>query len=417
MSRTSRTLKAGKGKKKSDADVLSAQDSIKSVSVEKTTYKPAGDVVNIFTIYDHFGHLAQIKFDRNRNVPKQLLKVIGLTLHFHHHLTCIIINQGLNKPCLHELHRFLTHANNNITDLCLDDTSLGDGGYDVLLQSTSHLTNLSIARCKLDDEAVKKLALKLMHPMPASQTLLLLNLASNSMTDIGAKFLAFALRTNRRLVYLNVSDNSISDDGVGAICSSLEEFVVSHDEMVQARSKRLNYLRDKHKLAADIFQELKSTDFKLLKKKGPKPGTTNIATNCPTKKSKDDEEGNMDAHLLEMAEAMAAQKLGELNEPFITDNVYSKDDIFYCKGNNTLAYLNLNYNNITYPSLKKFVFVLTYQNGIKRLPRGLVHLSIEGNNIPAACPELNQINAILSSYLISNAKASLVSVVKKKVAI
>ncbi|WP_337219594.1 hypothetical protein, partial [Vibrio parahaemolyticus] len=46
---------------------------------------------------------------------------------------------------------------------------------------------------------------------------------------------------------------------------------------------------------------------------------------------------------------MAESQIGRYKDPFAKKNLEIKDDVVYCLGNNTLCYLNLSYNNLSYP--------------------------------------------------------------------
>ncbi|KAJ8711839.1 hypothetical protein PYW08_008793 [Mythimna loreyi] len=75
---------------------------------------------------------------------------------------------------------------------------------------------------------------------PAEPTLLVLNLSSNHITDVGAKHLAEALRNNRHLRYLNISDNHVGDDGAKFIFEVLAEFPLNNNE-IQDKKRILMY--------------------------------------------------------------------------------------------------------------------------------------------------------------------------------
>lgn len=365
------------------------------------------NTVKINTVYDCFGNLIHLVFDKNKTVSKQLFKLIELFIRFHKFMTRITVNRGIDNQCLHELNKLVLLA--NITDVCLDNTGIRDGNYDLFLEDPNcTLKNLSMSRCKIDDAVVKRMAIDLRYPLPASKTLLILNLAANLITDAGANYLAEALRTNRQLVYLNLSDNNITDLGAQEIFDTLKDFSVTDEEMLALRHRKVNYMKERNALVNQIAEELKSTDQtsqdKFTKKKSVKPATITPLTASKKGNEKDLKTGcdkssiDLDTIWMKKAKILADTRMGQFADPFSAEYVYFKDDETYCFGNNTLAYINVSYTGITYYTVKKIHMVLLTQQTQNRTPKGLVNVTLEGNLIPSKCRELAEIDQMLMFF-------------------
>ncbi|KAG6460290.1 hypothetical protein O3G_MSEX011887 [Manduca sexta] len=373
-------------------------------------------IVRIITIYDSADNLTQIKFDNNYHVPQIIVKLIGMIIQFQTNLTTFTINRGLTASIIYEMFKFL--PNSHITDICLDNTFLQQANYHILLDNQSCLRHLSLSRCKIDDIVVDNIASRLRHPSPASKTLSLLNLSSNKITDLGAKYIGEALRSNRQLCYLNLASNSISDDGATFILNSLTEFPMTYEEVIQARTRHVTYLKEKNNLITKMMKELKAGDIdrKPLKKKVPRP-----TSSASGKKGKMDREGslksipdskslgNVEAIFYEKATNIAEAAIGEFTDPFCATEINSKEGVVYSFGNNTLSYINLAYNNLSYFTLRKLLSVLLYQKCLNRKPRGIVNVCIEGNCLPHTCRELKQLDEVLEMGLLASRRLSAVS--------
>ncbi|KOB79017.1 Uncharacterized protein OBRU01_01306 [Operophtera brumata] len=407
---TDRTKTRGKTKNKqthSLAELGSSQE-----IVENSSNAPLIDSkhVRIYAIYDSFDKLVHIKFDKNKYIPRSILKIIGLIIKFQSHLTSITINRGLDVYIVHEISKIL--PNSHITDICLDGTFLKNANYYILLENSSCIRHISLARCMIDDMMLKKISENLAYPLPSSKTLCVLNISSNRITDSGVKYLAEALRSNRQLRYLNLADNSITDDGASAILNILVEFPLSWEDVIKSRERRMKYFREKNKLVAKILVELrrdKNYDKKSARKKTAIPSNNfskkagkGIEDEQSTKALADTNRSvlNTDPFIFDRAEDMAVNAIGLFADPYSPNNTTLKDGIVYCTGNTALSYLNLSYNNLGYFSLKKILSVLKYQKFLDSKPRGLINMCIEGNCTPVVCKELTQINAILEIGLI-----------------
>ncbi|CAG5037533.1 unnamed protein product [Parnassius apollo] len=395
----------------SKTDALSDRED-KKVIIHKVS--SAEDIVHIVTVLDNNEDLVQISFEKNKHIPRIVVKIIGLIIKFHPQLNSVIINQGADLYTIYELKKILVIS--NITDVCLDGCCLDN--YDILLENKSVLRHLSLCRCKIENDVLQNIATKLTYPNPASKFLSVLNLASNRITDIGAKCLANVLRSNRCLIYLNLSDNRITDDGAIELLGSLQEFCLTPEEILASRARYLSFLKIKNDLIDNTVKELRVGDL------GKAPAKKKPALSVPTtlkKKAKGNErEGflhsvpettasiidSSHAILYDKALSIVQTSLGDFTDPFFSNNTCVKDEAMYCIGNNTLSYLNLAFNDLSYIFLKKLLNVLTYQKKVDMKPRGLIYVSIDGNNLPVLCDELKEIETILEMGIKGNLNAS-----------
>ncbi|CAG9796177.1 unnamed protein product [Diatraea saccharalis] len=359
------------------------------------------DILYINAVYNYNNNLVQIKFANTCTIPRLVLKIIGLIIKYHTHLTSIIINKGINEYSMYELGKLLPLS--NITDICLDGTYLKNANYQLLFEQQSSMRQLSLARCSIDDVVLEVIANALIHPSPASKFLSILNLSSNIISDSGIISLANALRTNRALNYLNLSNNMISDRGMTCILDTLVRFPLSLSELVASRSRHIEFMKDKSERIMNLATELRSYDIdkRSIKQKSMKTlkkGKVLTERDTSLKNINEIDNSNQEA-LFEKATAIVEATLGSFKDPFNKNNTFVKDNITYCFGNNSLYYLNVSYNNWSYLSLKKLLTVLIYQKTINRKPRGLINLSIEGNLIPEHCKELSLIDSLLNECL------------------
>ncbi|RVE53529.1 hypothetical protein evm_001899 [Chilo suppressalis] len=377
--------------------ILGTQQDDQDVFQNPHALKHACDI-HITAVYDTADHLVQLIFQNNREIPRLIFKIINLMIHYYNFLNTITINKGLQGYSLYEISKFLPLS--HITDICLDNTFIEEGNYYLLLENKCMLRHLSLRRCSINDEAVEKLANNLIYPNNGSKSLSILNLATNKITDEGAKYLAEALRTNRQLSYLNLADNRITDIGATYLFDSLLEFPLTCSEIFASRSRKMTYLKEKNEHIARIVKTLRTNDFekRVAKRKTIKPPVSakmrereNSLKFVPTSKSLVD----LNKIMYDKAADMAENLLGIFFDPFDKENTREEDGIMYCNGNNTLCNLNLAYNNLSYIILKKLLTVLKYQREMGRTPKGLISVTIEGNYMPVSCRELEQIDNMI----------------------
>lgn len=70
----------------------------------------------------------------------------------------------------------------------------------------------------------------------------------------------------------------------------------------------------------------------------------------------------------------------------------------------TLVYFNMAFNNLSYLSLVKLQNVIQYQNNYRSTEKGLMKIVIEGNNLPISCPEIAQVEEIITKNIIKNSR-------------
>ncbi|XP_045507542.1 uncharacterized protein LOC123703535 [Colias croceus] len=402
-------MKKGKSKAKltSRMDVDSEDRDGKS-DVFDTSFSTTSKTLKITALYDANDNLIKLKFLKNKLIPQKIWKIIGLMIQFQTYLTNITINGGLDQYTIYEISKFLNTS--HLTELILDYSFLGEANYYLLFESENPLRYISLAGCGIDNTIVQTIASRLAYPLPASKKLRILNLSSNKITDSGAKHLADTLRSNRHLTYLNIAGNRISDVGASYLFDVLSEFPLLTDEIMQSRQRHMDYLKHKNDVIAKILQDLKAGDFekRASKRKSLRPPST-----PSTKRGKLDKEGslkslvdpnaksliNVDMLLYDKAINMAENAIGDFEDPFSSSNTCVRDGILYCKGNNSLSYLNIGFNNLSYVSLNRILNVLLYQKSLDRRPSGLINIVIEGNPMPASSLKINEIDDIIDKGL------------------
>ncbi|CAH0599079.1 unnamed protein product [Chrysodeixis includens] len=409
-----------KGKGKSKAPKPPSTEATESIDVPSSTLISMNSdlkdetIIRIESVYDSSYNLVHIRFHNNKTIPSSILKIIGLIIKFYPTLTMISINSGLQMQAMYQISKFLPLS--KITDICMDYTYLREANYHVLLDHKG-LKTLSISKCKITDTVLKTICNKLMYPNTACKTLFALNISTNIITDVGAKYLADMLRTNRNLSYLNVADNGITDEGAEHLFDCLSEFPLKPNELLAKRTRHMAYLKEKSEMIIKTVQELKINDYekKMGRRKSVKPMVSlkkkekeMVAPEAQRSLS------HMDTMFLEKAEALVENILGHFHDPYSPEDTFFKDGQVYCYGNNTLSYLNVAYNNLTYSSLKKLCDVIVTQKYLARKPRGLVNVVIEGNFLPERCEELKQIDEILEAALPSYRKGSTASSMRKR---
>lgn len=334
------------------------------------------NVVNVKAIF--YGEtLEQIKFLNNKHISRDIIKIVGLAAEFQVQLTSITINKGMDKGTVYELAKILQKS--NINDLNFDDAFCQEGYYDLLLEHPSKLKSLSLARCKIKDSTVIKMADKLVYTATGSQTLSILNLSSNRITNDRARALSEALRSNRSLTYLNLANNWIDDDGALSIIKVLQPFLLKFTEIQAVKARKMVYLRKLNSIVPKHDIALNSADKV---KKKPK-----VVRRKPKPSADDDNDDGYKMHFT-IQDDSDVHAIGEFDDPLYSTTI--TNGLTYCNGNYSLAYLNMAYNNLSYCILEPFVSLLKIQrincNTINR--SGLISVVLEGNPLPASCKEI-----------------------------
>jgi hypothetical protein len=382
-----------------------------------TTAISSEDIIPITAYYDSHNHLAEISIvNCPVKISRKVIQAISLCLPFHSFLTKLTIRKGgLHSSLLYEIGKMLPHS--QITEVCLDDTSVPEGNYYVLLDQVTHLKHLSLSRCNLGDDICKEIFTRINYGRPA-QNLVVLDLSSNSITDLGAKYIGSTLRKNRQLVHINLAGNFITDIGLSLILKHLAEFPLDHEETIERSLKSMEYYRNKMEVYKNCMAQL-SNQAKM--DEMPVAGTEKrlSASNRHhrLKKSRRSLKSVIEElNPTEIAEKMTKEIVGEFVYPYDKENVYKKADSFYCVGNLKLCSLNLAFNNLEFTSLTKMIDVLEYQSSAEKGPQdtGLMRLVLEGNNFPKSSVELEKIGIYLSRVCLAQLPTPLVGSGKRR---
>lgn len=351
-------------------------------------------IVPITAYYDPHGHLTEIAITVcSFPLHRKVIQAINVCVPFHSFLTKLVIRKGcLDYLLVYEVGKLLPHS--NLTDVCLDDSYVPEGNYYVLLDQASDIRYLSLNRCKINDAVCKEIASRLDFERPAEKSLMVLDLGSNKITDVGAKYFGEVLRRNRHLLHLNFQGNRISDTGLGFILKSLCEFPLTSDEIIDKKRRKYEYLRRKNEVYEHCLEEVTRMQKP---EKSLHSYSLHGSRHAKFKKTKKSMSNLVEESLAGMAEKMTLELLGPLNDPFDDDCCIIKDNYIYSTGNLKLCSLNVAYNNIEFPSLPRILEVLKYQFRLEKNPSrtGLVRLVLAGNYLPDFCSELDSIQMYL----------------------
>lgn len=404
-------------REKSSTHLLSKPESVHR-KIDKELSSPT---VPCIIVYDINRQAVELVFKRCE-VPHTALQLIAFCLPYQANLTRLTFHWvQLRAATLYEIANFL--PNSFITDVCLDDCPLREANYYTLLENTSSLRNLSLDRCSLGDPGCEKLAMCLVHPLPASSKLVTLSLAINCIGDSGARALAVVLRSNRTLLHLNLSGNYVSDIGAEYILSSLTEFEMTFEEIVKTRKRRIIYMEKRRKVYDKFYAQLLESstqqatlqtqyDSKTTKKKPELRGRA--SPSVMIKASTSSRTGRpmalgIDA-VASKAELMTNESMGPWLEPFSAAETIPSDDNtrIFSRGNRILCSLNLSYNLIGYFTAVKLVQVLRYQESVREENlqgmdelTGLLRVVVEGCPMPSNCTEMEEIHAMLDRFVLT----------------
>ncbi|XP_060806111.1 uncharacterized protein LOC106131408 [Amyelois transitella] len=363
----------------------------KPLSIQEITNVDTTNKIPITAYYDASGHLAEIAINKSKlKINRKIIKCINICLPFHPALYKISIKSGLTCDVLYEVAKMLPHS--NITDVCLDDTSIPEGNYFILLDRLTPLKMLSLKRCKINDIVCMEIS-KRIDLGGNGAALSVLDLGSNQITDRGIWYLADVLRRNRSLRHLGLSDNKITDYGFKFIMNHLKEFQMNKEEILGRKRRRIEFIRNvglnnlvkRRDSASDgVVNHETQVHFRRGKQKSPRRKkqsaiieTTNVSAEAITKE--------------------------EFSDVFDDDNIIIRDENMNCIGNFVLCSLNMAYNELDYFSVKRILDVLNYQKKLHKPPlTGLVRLMLDGNFIPQECDELNEIHLYLTPNVSSS---------------
>ncbi|XP_021191122.3 uncharacterized protein LOC110376836 [Helicoverpa armigera] len=366
-----------------------------SIKLENKMSVLGGKTVPIIAYYDVKHRLVELAIiGSTTEVSRKIFHALSLSIPYHSMLTRFTFRRSLTTYLIiYEINRLLPIS--SITEVCFDDTYVKEGNYYILLENSSQVRYLSLNRCRINDDICKKIFSNLGIGTQASQGLQCLELGSNEITDVGAKYIASVLRVNRYLLHLNLSGNKITDIGFIPILDSLMEFKLTREENMELKRRKLYFLNNKMEVYSRCLAELKygksddldnaaSSGRKLLMRRLRRKSRKIIA----------------EQSVQDIAEMMAKGIVGVFHDPFSDDNVEYKNCGLYSKGNLVMCYINIAYNQIGYASVQRLAQVLSYQDSIiKSDDSGLVRITLDGNPIPNDCWELCEIDMYFKKIL------------------
>ncbi|CAK1545487.1 unnamed protein product [Leptosia nina] len=398
-----RALKNLDGTKKRISMAQSAkQESVHSIRAddqESTSADGLSTHINSLTVtsvYDTFNCLTGIYINEVAHLPRILMQVMRyLVPHYKNITTVSITNCKLEASILYELSKIITVS--TVVHVHLDGTSVAEANYAILLD-TAHLKSLTLSRCGINDNVCGILASRL-YLSATGEKLSLLNLSSNHITDVGAKSLAEALRTNRCLRYLNIADNHITDDGATSILNVLMEFPLTSNEVLNKRKRFITYLRRKNEMYLKYLADVTSVEMcKPAKRK--KTSVTSVKSRSSARKEKEthQQQQSMCTDDSIRAKMLTQQLMGPFLDPFQSDCLKIHDGTTNCLGNMALAYLNMSYNDLSFMTIQTLRNVVDYQKCLKLVgyQTGLLKIVVDGNNMPIRCREMMFISEVLS---------------------
>lgn len=375
-----------KTKPKDDVSIDKIDESLDTFNKASTTNNSS--VVPVTAYYDANNKLVEISIDMSTVRPsRKVIRAFSLAVPHHSSLRRFTFRRsGLTAELLQDINKLLPIS--NICEIILDDSFVPERNYHILLEQFSQLKYLSVNRCRISDEACKKIFENIRFDAPAANTLQILELGSNQITDDGATFIGSVLRANRCLVHLNLSGNNITDNGFLKILDSLMEFPLNIKERYASERRKCRYLQSKTAVYARCLSNIKCGNLQDVDSSGKK------LMHFKTKKSDQKPLRSIE----DEAEMLASEIVGDFYDPFSPNDVVLKDGTTFCKGNFVLCSINIAYNDLEYQSVRKLKEVLQYQEGIMDMggkSTGLIRIILDGNKIPRTCSELEVIDLCL----------------------
>ncbi|XP_078577084.1 leucine-rich repeat-containing protein 71-like isoform X12 [Branchiostoma floridae x Branchiostoma japonicum] len=123
----------------------------------------------------------------------------------------------------------------NLRTVKLDGNPVPGEGFHQLIGEDSMIVSMSLRSCKISDKGAELIGKALSTVKTRNQSLCVLNLNSNLITDVGACHLSNGLRMNRTLLILSVANNAIGDEGAKQLGEVLSRFALTHEEIVERR--------------------------------------------------------------------------------------------------------------------------------------------------------------------------------------
>ncbi|XP_026735301.1 uncharacterized protein LOC113499152 [Trichoplusia ni] len=352
-------------------------------------------VVHMKTVYNNKRKLVEVSISGCPfKISRKIIHAFSLCISFHSAWNRLTFRRGgLSDEIIYEISKLLPHS--HITELCFDDSSVCQGNYYILLEIEAQVKYLSLNRCKINDAVCAKIISCIDYGCPSSESLRILELASNDITDVGAKRIGTMLRKNRTLLHLNLSGNKITDKGFEAIIGSLKQFALTTQEQIDMKSRKIRYMQNRAIVYNRCLEELKQG------KSEDGESTIGKKNIFSVKRMRRKSKRILDENLTAQAEIMTTAIVGDFKDPYCGDNVINQDGYIYSKGNLIFSSLNIAYNDLEYQSILKIRDVVTYQAEVEKvLPEtGLIRITLDGNWMPPKCEELDVIDACLKKVI------------------
>ncbi|XP_029370669.1 leucine-rich repeat-containing protein 71 [Echeneis naucrates] len=311
----------------------------------------------------------------------------------------------------------------NLRVVTLEGNPLPESSYHHLLSENSILTHLSLRNNQIGDESARLLGAALSTSKSSNKNLLSLNLAFNSIGDVGAAHIAQGLRLNCALRFLSLSNNRIGDSGAAHLSTILGEFALTHEEVVERRKLRLERMQSstievdsgqtpeqlpsvpsntslsiskgENKGISRKKEASKKDEKQAANKENPKSNKKSSDVKAPH--SKGGKPGGKEKQLTAQEDQPCAApkeevELVEIRNPLLEESLHYKDGQLFLPGNSTLTSLNLAGNRITEKSLPLFLTTLKMQGE----RGGLLRLCLQRNRFPLECETYVKIEGLIA---------------------
>ncbi|XP_056402224.1 leucine-rich repeat-containing protein 71 isoform X2 [Hyla sarda] len=352
-------------------------------------------------------------------------------------------NVGLTDKTFTLFVNILRHCP-SVKVISLEGNPLPDQSYYKLISDDLGLVHISLRNNQIIDEGARLISQILQSLKMTNKNLATLVLSYNHITDLGAAYIAEALRFNRSLLSLNLSSNQIRDQGALALAEVLGRFALTHTETVERRRLLLEKEAQEQprsserplshhsssamdKAEKSQVQKAKSSISKKKEKDPQKKedksvssmvtGTSTVATQpgltkkedpkASKKQTSNSDQKNTRGKAVKSATKRAALPEQEVEQTEdinpLLEQAEFKDGKVYLSGNKVLISLNLSRNKITEKGLKSFLAAVETQvqetkpASAVRTQTGLLRLSLGRNKFPAECSTFTQIQEIMLS--------------------
>ncbi|CAN2391366.1 Leucine rich repeat containing 71 [Pristimantis euphronides] len=366
-------------------------------------------------------------------------------------------NAGLTDTTFSSFVNILQHCP-SVKVISLEGNPLPEQSYYKLIADDLGLVHISLRNNQISDDGARLISRALQSLKLTNKNLTTLVLSFNHISDLGAGYIAQALRFNRSLLCFSLSNNQIGDQGALALAEVLGHFELTHAEIVerrrlllekeaqeQPRSPAISGHTDaknerplSHHSSSAVDKGEKSQTQKAKSsvskkkdkekdtpKKEDKTNASNVASGAsvvamhPGPNKKEDpkttkkQTTNSDQKSIRLKAVKSATKRATLleQEPVESAEVTNplleqaefRDGKIFLPGNKVLISLNLSRNRVTEEGLKAFLRALetqvqeTKSASVARTRTGLLRLCLAKNKFPAECSTYAQIQEIMLS--------------------